>query len=282
MLTYRLSAFADEISPDLEEQFDVLERNGIHSIEFRGVWHKNVLDLDDAEVQRVEQRLRDRGFTISAIGSPIGKVKIDDDFDAHLQRFRRALELAHRFQTPYIRIFSFFLPNGQEPARFRDEVLRRMGALCDAAARFDSHVILLHENEKEIYGDTAERCRDLVTTLGRPNLQITFDPANFIQVKVRPFTEAYPLLVDHIRYVHIKDARWDDGGVVPAGEGDGDIAPLIAALSERNYSGFLSIEPHLALAGRHGGFTGADLFARAVDALKRLLDDPATARPVSC
>ncbi len=271
MLTYTLSAFADEVSPDLSEQLGALERNGIHHVEFRGVWGKNVLDLNDAEVQDVAETLRKRGVRVSAIGSPIGKIAITDDFAPHFARFERALELTHRFGTQYVRVFSFFMPARSDPARFRDEVLRRMSALCDAAERFDASIVLLHENEKEIYGDTGDRCADLARTLNRRNFWLTFDPANFVQVGQRPFTEAYPLLYNRIRYIHIKDAMLGDGRVVPAGEGDGELRRLLADLASRDFSGFLSLEPHLAHAGRNDGFSGAELFGRAADALKGLL-----------
>src|SRR5690348_7250066 len=137
MLTYALSAFADEISADLDEQLDVLQRSEVRYLELRGVWRKNVLDLTDDEIGRVRSGLRERGVRVSAIGSPIGKVSITDDFDEHLRRFHRALDVARRLETPYIRVFSFYVPQDRDPAPLRDEVIRRMAALCDAADRFD-------------------------------------------------------------------------------------------------------------------------------------------------
>ena len=48
---------------------------------------------------------------ISAIGSPIGKVKITDPFEPHMERFRKAVKLAEFFESPFIRIFSFYPPD---------------------------------------------------------------------------------------------------------------------------------------------------------------------------
>src|SRR5690606_19728923 len=125
---WRLSAFADEISDDLEVQLDTLDAVGISHIELRGVWGKNVLKLTDEEVDRVKRRLDERGFRVSSIGSPIGKIQITDPFEPHLEEFRRALWCAERLEAPYIRVFSFFVPEG-EAAERRGEVMRRMKAL---------------------------------------------------------------------------------------------------------------------------------------------------------
>jgi sugar phosphate isomerase/epimerase len=265
-----LSGFADEIAPDLTVQLDVLEQLGIRYLELRGVWDKNVLSLSDDEVETIKGELDRRGMGVSAIGSPIGKIRIDEPFEPHLADFSRAVALAERFGSPYIRIFSFFVPEGEAGAH-RDEVMRRLGALLDAA---QGHAVtLLHENERSIYGDVPERCRDIHETLASPQLRMTFDPANFVLCGVRPFTEAYPLLSEYISYVHVKDGLLAERRVVPAGQGDGEVRELLAALQQRGYNGFLSLEPHLAQAGAFGGFSGPELFGVAARALRGVLDE---------
>jgi sugar phosphate isomerase/epimerase len=262
-----LSAFGDEIAAELSEQVDALLAEGIHHVEFRAAWGKNVLDLGDAEIARARELLAARGVRVSAVGSPIGKVKITDDFDAHLARFRRAVWVAGQFGAPYIRVFSFFLP-AAEAARYRDEVLRRLSALV-AEARA-AGLTLLHENERDIYGDTPERCRDLLESIGSPYLRATFDPANFVTCGVRPYDDAYPLLREYIAYWHIKDATVD-GAVRPAGEGDGQLVALMRAEVARGFRGVASLEPHLKRGGRFAGFSGPALFHTAAGAFKRLL-----------
>jgi len=106
----RLSAFADEISPDLDEQIAVLSLEHIHFLDLRGVWNTNVLDLTDQQVARIKETLDAHAIGVAAIGSPIGKVPIDSSFDEHLHRFERAIAVAHALQTPHIRIFSFYPP----------------------------------------------------------------------------------------------------------------------------------------------------------------------------
>jgi sugar phosphate isomerase/epimerase len=273
----RLSAFADEISPDLNEQIAVLSSENIHFLDLRSVENTNVLDLTDQQVTRIKATLDAHGVGVAAIGSPIGKVPIDSSFDEHLNHFERAIALARAFQTSYIRIFSFYPPTTKEgrddssavnPAEYRDEVLRRLREMT-ARARA-AGVILLHENEKEIYGDTIARCVDLMQSCGETQFQAVFDPANFIQCGQTPYPDAYEALRPWLQYFHVKDAR-PDGSVVPAGEGAADFPELLQHLRADGYDGFLSLEPHLALAAQYRGFSGPDLFRRASQALQRML-----------
>jgi 3-dehydroshikimate dehydratase len=269
----RLSAFADEISPDLEEQIAVLSSEKVRFLDLRGVWNTNVLDLSDQQVTRVKETLDAHGIGVAAIGSPIGKVPIDSSFNEHLHLFERAITVAQALQTPYIRIFSFYPPAASDhgavnPAEYRDEVLRRLREMT-ARARAAA-VILLHENEKDIYGDTITRCVDLLQGINDAHFQAVFDPANFIQCGQTPYPDAYEAVRPWLRYVHVKDAR-SDGSVVPAGEGVSHWPELLQRLRADGYDGFLSLEPHLALAGQYQGFSGPDLFRRASQALQQML-----------
>ncbi len=264
-----LSGFADEIAPDLDVQLETLAAEGIRYLELRGIWSKGVLSLSDEELARAKQAMDARGIGVSAIGSPIGKIGIKDDFAAHLAAFRRALEVARYMGAPYIRLFSFFMPHGEDPLRYRDEVMQRMRALVEAAA--GSGIMLLHENEKDIYGMPADRCVDILRTVNSPQLRATFDPANFVQAGEHPYDECFPKLRPYIQYMHIKDALLRDGSNVPAGEGDGQIPQIMRALHESGWTGFLSLEPHLARAERMGGFTGPERFHVAAEALRKSL-----------
>lgn len=244
MSKFILSAFADEIDESLDIQMDVLEQNGIKYIEMRGVDGRNLVEYSLQEVKEIKRRLDERGFKLSAIGSPIGKIYITDDFQPHLELFKHTLEVARTMEVKYIRMFSFFIPQGEEPAKYRDEVMNRWRQFIKAAEGYD--VVLLHENEKDIYGDTAERCLDLLETMNCEYLKATFDPANFIQCNVKTYPEAYESLKKHVVYIHIKDAVYSDHHVVPAGYGDGRVKDILKTLHRKGFEGFLSIEPHLA------------------------------------
>src|SRR6266487_2786307 len=274
----RLSAFADEISADLNEQIAAIRSENIHFIDLRGVWNTNVLDLTEQQVSEIKQRLDAQGIGVSAIASPIGKIAIDAPFDEHLQCFERAIALAQFFQTPFIRIFSFYPPvaegdvgGGKEivdPAIWRNEVLRRLRELTIRAS--NANLILLHENEKDIYGDTTARCINLLQNINDPHFQAIFDPANFIQCDQTPYPDAYQELRPWLHYMHVKDAL-ADGTVVAAGEGMARWHEILQQLQTDGYDGFFSLEPHLAIAGQYKGFSGPELFHKASQSFQRLL-----------
>ena len=266
-----LSGFADEISPDPAEQLSTLAAESISHLELRSAWGTNVADLTDAQLTEFGRLLDDAGVRVSAIGSPIGKIGIDEPMGPELDRMRRIAEVAGRFGTTIVRVFSFFIPAGQPPERYRAEVHDRMAALAQIAAGHG--LVLAHENEKEIYGDRPERCAELIEAVGSPALRATFDAANFVQCGVAPQREAYGLLRPYLVYLQVKDALAATGEVVPAGQGDGQVADTLAALRDSGFAGYMSLEPHLVTAERFGGFSGPEAFRRAAQALKGLLAD---------
>jgi sugar phosphate isomerase/epimerase len=264
----KLSAFADEISPDLDEQIKACKQNGVTHFELRGVENKNVLDFDKTLRNRIKSKLAENGMGVISIGSPIGKVKITDAWEPHFERFKIAVDCAEFFAAPFIRIFSYYPPEkGQDLAPYRDEVVRRMRAKVDYVK--DRNVTLLHENEKEIYGEKGKECLDLLKTINSPKFRSAFDFANFVQAGEKPL-DVWPALKPFSVHIHIKDARLADGTVVPAGQGDGQLAPILVDLHKSGYDGFLSLEPHLKAAGQFSGFSGPELFKKAADALKNL------------
>ena len=269
---WTLTGFADEISPQLDEQLDTLEDESIRYLELRSAWNKNVLDLTDEELEEAKAIASHRGIGVSSIGSPIGKISVTDNFAPHMERFRKALRAARILEAPYIRVFSFFIPEGQEPVRYRDEVLERMGTFAEEAE--NAGLMLLHENEKDIYGDVPDRCLDLLTQVDSPALRAAWDAANFVQCGVeRPYSEGYESLRPFIEYVHVKDAVAGSGEVVVAGKGDGELRETISALRDSGFDGFFSLEPHLASAGTYSGFSGPELFGEAANAFKQLLHE---------
>jgi sugar phosphate isomerase/epimerase len=266
---WTLTGFADEISPELEAQLETLAQESMGYMELRSVWNTNVLDLTDDELDRVKSATAERGIRISSVGSPIGKVPVTEPFGPHLERFGRAMRVADVMESPYIRVFSFFIPEGQEPGHYRGEVIDRMGIMASQAE--DAGVTLLHENEKDIYGDVPSRCLDILASVGSPALQAAWDAANFVQCGVRPYKEGYASLRPYVEYVHVKDALSGSNKVVPAGEGDGQLPETFSALRTSGFDGFFSLEPHLASAGTFSGFSGPELFRRAAGAFKELL-----------
>jgi sugar phosphate isomerase/epimerase len=268
-MTFILSGFADEISPDLDQQLAVLAAESISHLELRSVWSTNVADLDDVQLVRLRRQLDESGVQVSAIGSPIGKIGVDAPLAPELERLRRVADIAGELGTTLVRVFSFFIPQAHDPDLYRARVIDRMGALTALAA--ERGLVLAHENEKDIYGDRPERCADLIASVGSPSLRATFDAANFVQCGVRPHSEAYELIRPYLVYVQVKDALAATGEVVPPGQGDGQVRETLAELRDSGFHGYLSLEPHLAMAGRFGGFSGPEGFRLACAALKDLL-----------
>ena len=279
MSSFQLSSFADEADARLLGQIEAMERHGISLIEMRGVDGKNVSELTDQEADAARKLLEDHGMALSSLGSPYGKYPIDQPFEAHMDSFKRGLELCHRLNTKRIRMFSFFMPKGDDPANWTGKVMEQLEQMICAAE--DAGVKLYHENEKGIYGDTDARCLELLSAF-KGRLGGIFDPANFIQCGVRP-AEAMPALKPYIDYMHIKDAMLTDGAVVPAGCGDGHIAELLSALSDKADKMVLTLEPHLTVfeglsqlqdeevEHRYRYESRSAAYAAAVNALKGIL-----------
>ncbi len=265
------SAFADAISADPLEPLAVPTACGVQHIEFRSAWKTNVLSLSDAQIAEFKSLIEKEGVTLSAIGSPIGKIKIDDPFEPHLEKFHRALHLCQVFGTPNIRIFSYYPPEGFDGnwQPYREEVMRRMKIKTELAEK--AGVTLFHENEHRIYGDSPERLADLFRTISSPAFKAAFDPANFVFCGYDPL-EGWRVCKEHTAHFHIKDWKSGEAHGALAGEGDGQMQTIINDAVARGYKGFAVLEPHLLGGGPTGGVTGPELFPKAVDAFRKILD----------
>jgi sugar phosphate isomerase/epimerase len=234
-------AFADEASALMEEQIAAMKRNRLKGIEIRNVDGTNISDISLEKAREVYEKLKEAGLLVWSIGSPIGKIDIEtDDFEAHLEKFRHTLEIAKVLNCKNIRLFSFYIPCGKEPADYKNEVIRRLRLFVEIAK--DTGIALCHENEKGIYGDNAIRCLEICKEV--PELKGIFDPANFVQCG-QDTKEAWELLRPYIKYIHIKDAQ-EDGKVVPAGQGIGNLQYIMDSF--RAHGGVdVSVEPHLSI-----------------------------------
>ncbi|MBR1863892.1 MAG: sugar phosphate isomerase/epimerase [Ruminococcus sp.] len=230
-MKFKIAAFADEAAPTLEGQISAMKENGVQALEIRGIDGENVADISGQKAREIAARLNAEGLEVWSIGSPFGKIGIGDDFNSHLEKFRRCLETAYILGAKHFRLFSFY------GAEHIEDVLERLSAFVFAAK--GSGIVLCHENEKGIYGDTADKCLELHLSL--PELRAVFDPANFVQCG-QDTKEAWELLSPYVEYMHIKDAM-PDGSVVPAGKGAGQLDFLLS-----RYKGeVLTVEPHLSV-----------------------------------
>ncbi len=269
-----LSAFADEISPDPVEQIAVLKKCGVRHIELRSIHKTNVLALSDLQIQELKSLLAQHGFALSAIGSPIGKIKIDEPFAPHLQHFERAIELCKVFGTPNIRIFSYYPPGDAHDwngvgAEWEREIFNRMEQKVRLAER--AGVRLLHENEHRIFGDSPDRVALLFNTIASSAFRAVYDAANYVFCGYEP-QEGWRKTRSLTAHLHIKDWKTGEQHGSLAGEGHGGWPTVIADAVADGYDGFATLEPHLLGGGPTGGVTGPELFPRAVDAIKAIID----------
>lgn len=276
-----LSGFSDEIAPEFDVQLEAIREFGLSHIELRAADGVNVSDFTKDKVKEIKEKLDAAGIAVSSIGSPIGKIGIEDEFAPHLDKLKRTLEIQKELDAPYVRMFSFYLPKDRDPGDFRDQVLDRVGRMVEEAKAWDS--VLLHENEKGIYGDNAPRCKDLMDAFYGPNFRGVFDFANFVEVGQETLP-AYELLKPYVEYVHIKDALKKEKKVVPVGYGDGHVKEILGDLIGGGWKGFLSLEPHLTdFAGlgaleqdaqkRGSAMDGKSAWKMALDSLRNILKE---------
>ena len=276
-----LSGLSDEIAPEFDVQLEAIREFGLSHIELRAADGVNVSDFTKDKVKEIKEKLDAAGIAVSSIGSPIGKIGIEDEFAPHLDKLKRTLEIQKELDAPYVRMFSFYLPKDRDPGDFRDQVLDRVGRMVEEAKAWDS--VLLHENEKGIYGDNAPRCKDLMDAFYGPNFRGVFDFANFVEVGQETLP-AYELMKPYVEYVHIKDALKKEKKVVPVGYGDGHVKEILGDLIGGGWKGFLSLEPHLTdFAGlgaleqdaqkRGSAMDGKSAWKLALDSLRNILQE---------
>lgn len=259
-----LTGFTDEALTTFSGQVAMAAGAGLTHIELRRIGLRPVLDAPPNAVATAERALQARGVQVSCIATGLAKAPVDAPMGSQVDGLKRAAALAHRFGTPFVRTFSWFTTT---PDADRTRVLNQFAVLAEVASA--EGVTLLHENEKGVYGDTPARCLDLLEA-GGADIRLIIDPANFVQCGVRPFDEAWPALVDHLGYLHAKDADAATLRVVPVGEGDGQWGDIAAWLKASAWEGFVSLEPHLGLGGR-GGPISPRRWVEALDALRAVL-----------
>lgn len=243
-----ISGFADEIHPDLDQQLKVVKELGMHYICLRAADGKGIADYTLEEFQQsIQPRLEEAGVKISSLGSPIGKIDIDDQaaYEKQLQQLDTLCRICNSCGCRYIRMFSFWMPKDRNPDDFTEQVIEKLAGFAKVAEKYD--VILIHENEKEIYGDIARRCKVILDRLASPHFKAAFDFANFVQCG-EDTAQCWELLKEHVVYIHIKDAAKGNNENVLCGTGDGQIPQLLKKIiREDGYQGFLTLEPHLVL-----------------------------------
>lgn len=254
MINYKLSAFSDEYADSFEDQLIALNRFEIGYTEVRYLDRKNVSLLTEEEVKLYKKKLDYYGISVSAIGSPLGKIKLDGNLEEHFEAARRVFNTANIFGTKFVRIFSFYAPDGEKIVNLKQRAFSELERLLRISE--EQGIVLCIENEAMVYGDTPTRCREIIDHFDG-KIKCVFDMGNYVLEGIDPYDEGYKLLKNYIAYFHIKDAL-SEGAIVPPGKGEARIKEIISAhmrFSEESF--FVSLEPHLetfsglnALVGR--------------------------------
>jgi len=268
----KLCAFSDEADSSLSGQIKALNENNIPYMEVRGINGKSVAGFTLEEAKEYLKEMEDNGVAVWSIGSAIGKVDIDCDFNAYKDVVRHVSEIANVFKTKKIRMFSFYKAFSE-----RDKVLDYLSEIVEIGNEYG--IDMCHENEKGIYGDVGDRCVDIIDNV--KGIKCVYDPANFIQCAEKA-DKTLALLHHRADYFHIKDVIEQTQQIVPAGYGDGKVAKLIKDIKDDKV---LTIEPHLsafvgykniddtAMKHKFSFASGREAFDAAVAATKKLLLD---------
>ncbi len=243
-----ISGFADEICKDFEKQLETVVGLGMKYISLRSANGKGISEFQVDEVKaQLLPILNQFGVKVSSLGSPIGKVGVEDEegYQKQLLQLEVLCQICKILDCKYIRVFSFYIPAGKNPDHYKDIVIDRMKGFLKVAKAYG--IILIHENEKDIYGDTSVRCKELMEELADPCFFSAFDFANFVQCGENTI-DCWNMLKDYVAYIHIKDAVSADKENVVCGTGEGHIREILEqAIHKEGYEGFLTLEPHLVL-----------------------------------
>ena len=274
-MRFRISGFGDEISDELSVQLRVMSDLGVDALEPRrvqlpGADTKNIVEMSDSDLGIMRRMLDDHGMACSQIGSPVGKAPLDSDLQVQFRQLGGAVRAAHALDAAYIRVFGFQPVQGEPLPADRPAALDRFQEIAEHAAKLDPNIILSLENEHDLYDDTPAACAEFLAVHGAP-INMCFDPGNFVRAGVRPYDEAWPVLGEATRMIHVKDYAISESDWAPAGAGDGQLADVLGAADPEAVA-YLSLEPHLSGTAAGRGRDRADVWREAHAALMRVLD----------
>ena len=281
---FRVSVINDEISQDFGRACEVAAREfGMEWIELRGMWNKNIVNLDAKEIAEAQRILRKYGLRVTDIASPLFKVdwkgaprskfSTSNDFHADFtfeqqdEVLERSIELAKTFQTDRVRCFDFWRLDNQAP--YREAINEK---LLDAASKTGAKgIVLLLENDSALNTATGAEAAKVLSAVKSPYLMLNWDPGNAAASGETPYPNGYNLLPrDRIGHCHCKDAVKTAKGSEWAAMGRGivDWAGQFKALKRDGYHYAVSLETHWG-----GGDTPEESSRQSWAGMKKLLHD---------
>lgn len=240
---WNLSAFADEAGLTIEEQIAAIQRAGLTHIDVRNLGEYNVSNLPLDIAKDAAKKLSDVYIKVGMLGSPLGKIDIADDFSTDIDRLRHVAEIAPIFDCNAVRIFSYYNKENRPAEEWKNESLRRLGALKDEAEKLG--LVLYHENERHIFGDRCPEILEIINALrDGKTFRTIFDFDNYNQ-SGDDVWENWQKLKDVTDAFHLKDSTKENQHV-PIGQGAGRAREILTAAAKNGWNGPISLEPHLA------------------------------------
>jgi len=264
---FHISVINDEIGQDFDHVCEVVAMEfGMEWIELRGMWNKNVVNLEADEIVRAQRILSKHQLKVTDIASPLFKTDwpgapkskfsptgpqfgADFTFDQQGEVLDRSLALAKAFGAERVRCFDFWRLD--DPTPYRAAMNQK---LQDAAEKCAKHgVILVLENEASCNTGTGAEAAKVLEGVPSASFMLNWDPGNAAERGEIPYPDGYNLLPrNRIGHCHCKDAvKKADGGYEWAAVGRGfiDWTGQFRALVRDGYHYAVSLETHWRGAG---------------------------------
>ncbi|WP_446741650.1 sugar phosphate isomerase/epimerase family protein [Silvibacterium acidisoli] len=265
---FRVAVINDEISQDFDHACSVAANDfGLQWIELRGMWNKNITDLDSKEIAEARRILEKYKLRVTDIASPLFKTdwpgapiskesphrdQFHADFDFKQQDIllERCLELTKAFQTDRLRCFDFW--RLEDPKPYRAAMNDKLREAADKCAKHN--VILLLENEMACNTGSGKEAAELLKEITNKNFMLNWDPGNSATFAGDvPYPDDYKAIpFDRIGHCHCKNATRREGGKFdwqPVGTGVVDWVGQFRALKRDGYHYAVSLETHWRGAG---------------------------------
>ena len=239
-MNWTLSAFSDEAGSSADQQINALLRAGLRLIDIRNIDGHNITELPIEQAKIVKAKLDDHGITTQMLGSPIGKIEVDDELLLDIDKLNHLGEMAPIFGCGAVRMFSYYNKSELAHDEWQKLTLERLETLRDRAEKMG--LILYHENERHIFGDLTADVETLAD-LRNASFKLIFDFDNY-QQSGEDVWATWERLRDRTDAIHLKDST-EDNRHVPVGEGNGQIEKILADAVAIGWSGPLTLEPHL-------------------------------------
>lgn len=229
----------------LQTIFEQLSELGGECVEINGRPGRHAgLRLNRETSPQVVQWAKAAGLEITGISGYCDFAQIERQaIEAEIERLLASCRVASDMGVKIVRAFVGEPKAGYDFETFRPHIV---GAFQQAAQEADRLGVTLGiENHGRLVNQGPALAR-LVADIAAPNLGVTIDTGNFCWAghTLAQAEEDFKAVLPYVVNVHIKDGVWQAGEfkLVPAGQGELNIAALLAQLAEQGYQGAIQSE----------------------------------------